>query len=90
MTPEDWRQRRKALLDERRQQAYYVISHPGFFCVCEGCDCVLDATIGTRQGLSPFCPHCGGYRFCYDEKRVLEVAEHFLSRPLEQQLREEE
>jgi len=54
-------------LSERARKAEKIISKPADYKVCEGCDSIVTARVGT-------CPNCHSYRFNEDPSAVVEQA----------------
>jgi len=55
-------------LAARAQRAAQIVSQPGLYKVCEGCESIV-----VREATT--CPNCHGYRFDSDPERVRSQAE---------------
>jgi len=60
-------------LSDRSERAAKIISQPGDFKVCEGCDSIVAKRVA-------LCPNCNGYRFDDHPERVVEQAKMLASR----------
>ena len=58
---------------ERKQRADKIISDPGNYKICHGCESILTAEV-------PTCPNCHAYRFEGEQTLVIAQAERLSGR----------